>query len=84
MAKVYTSEKSKRYKGLDVRVGVLVSTEQRDWLQAQSASTGIPLTAIVRRAIDAYRQGLARKTAKRPAVQECRQILEPPSDPVPF
>lgn len=70
MVKVGTSEKSSKYKGLDVRVGVLLSLEQRDWLRAQSDATGIPLTALVRRAIDAYRAGLERKAVKKakPAV----------------
>jgi hypothetical protein len=55
------SEKSSRDKGLQERVVVLVDAEQREWLQAQSESTGAPIGAIIRRAIEAYRLQLKKK-----------------------
>lgn len=64
MNKVKPSAKAKQYRGLDARVGVLLSVETRDWLQAHSRATSIPLTVHVRRAIDAYRAAIERK-AKR-------------------
>jgi hypothetical protein len=64
MSKVDTSGKAKQYKGLDARVGVLLSVEMRDWLQAHTKATDIPLTVHVRRALDMYRASIDRK-AKR-------------------
>jgi hypothetical protein len=66
MSKVVKAEKSSRSKGL-TRIGVLVSIEQAKWLSARSEATHIPLTAIVRLAIDAYRQTVERKAARKPA-----------------
>lgn len=56
--------KTSKAKGLDVRIGYLTNADQRDWLQAHSEATGVPITAIIRRAVEAYRQGIARKAAK--------------------
>jgi hypothetical protein len=56
-------EKVSRSKGLDVRVGYLTTAEQRDWLQAHSTATGLPITVIIRRAVDEYR---ARVSKRRP------------------
>jgi hypothetical protein len=64
MGKVETEGKAKQYKGLDARVGVLLSAETRDWLQAHSKATDIPLTVHVRRAIDLYRASIERKNKR--------------------
>lgn len=47
-------------KGLQERVVVLMTKDQRGWLQGQSDSTGAPIGDIVRRAVDAYRQRLGK------------------------
>jgi arsenate reductase-like glutaredoxin family protein len=51
-------------KGLQERIIFLTDESQRAWLQAQSEQSGAPVSAIVRRAVDAYRAGLERKPAK--------------------
>lgn len=82
MSKVKISAKAPQYKGLDARVGVLLSVEMRDWLQAQSKSTGIPLTVHVRRALDAYRANIERKAAKISKPAAPAPTVDP--DPIPF
>jgi hypothetical protein len=56
--------KLKRDKGLHERIVVLANKDLYDWLQAQSESTGAPVGAIVRRAVEAYRQRLVKPAAK--------------------
>jgi hypothetical protein len=49
-------QKSKKDKGLQVRVVFLTDEDQRDWLQRLSDSTGAPISHIVRQAVAEYRQ----------------------------
>jgi Ribbon-helix-helix domain len=66
MARKVTSGKSKKDKGLHTRVVVLVSDDQQAWLQAQSEATGAPVSNIVRRAVEDYRERLTKRKAAKP------------------
>ena len=57
---VKQAQKSKRDKGLHERIVFLTDRDQQSWLQAQSESTGAPIANIVRRAVEEYRQRLAK------------------------
>ena len=67
MARKVKSEKSKKDKGLQSRVVVLMTSDQQAWLQAQSEATGAPVGNIVRRAVEDYRERLTKRKAAKPA-----------------
>jgi hypothetical protein len=79
MRKDVKAAKSKKDKGLNERVVVLMTAEQRAWIQSHSDATGVPVTAIFRRAIEQYRQGMTRKAARKaaPGVLRHSADLEP-------
>ena len=56
--------KSTRDRGLQQRIVFLTDKDQEAWLHEQSRATRAPLGDILRRAVDAYRQGIERKAAK--------------------
>jgi hypothetical protein len=64
MTKDAKAGKSKKDKGLHERVVVLMTAEQRAWIQSHSEDTSLPVTVILRRAIEQYRQSLAKKVAR--------------------
>lgn len=75
--------KSRQYKGLDRRVVVLLTEEQETWLQAHSTSSHISVAAIVRLALEEYRQRLTKKPRRVKGVRSVKvaQVSVKPVEP---
>jgi hypothetical protein len=77
--------KSTRDRGLQQRIVFLTDKDQQAWLQQHSRDTHEPMGTVLRRAVDAYRQTVERKAARKPSrLMEHSADLKPTDDPLTF